>query len=151
MKTDDKVAVNQFSKILQGVILFSTRDNIDYTADPLMLEIPGTAHATDNSIPDDHGIPTHTLVDIVEDSDDSSDDSSLSGIGLAYWKPAGNDISILTSDIATSISTITDCFFYPQQDSCRVKIVGGNVQVALQKLQTMEPLMVSCYSVARGV
>lgn len=108
-----------------------------------MLQIPGTSLAPEIGIANDYGLSINTLVDIIEDSDDSSDESSSSGNGLAYWKPACDDITILSNEIALAISTITECYFYPEHDARRVKIIGGNVQAAVKKLEAMESLMVS--------
>lgn len=143
MSTNEKFAINQFSKLLSGIILFSQKDAVDHTEDPLMLQLPGTSLAVDMGGMNDYSLSMNTLVDIVEDSDDSSDNSSASGIGLTYWKPVGKDISILSNEIALAISTITECYFYPERDAHRVKIVGGSVKSALEKLKTMEPLMAS--------
>lgn len=108
-----------------------------------MLQIPGTSLAPEIGIANDYGLSINTLVDIIEDSDDSSDESSSSGNGLAYWKPTCDDITILSNEIALAISTITECYFYPEKDAHRVKIIGGNVQAAVKKLEAMESLMVS--------
>lgn len=143
MSTNERTAVNQFSKILSGMIQFSQRHAIDLMAEPLMLQVAGTSLTANIGEMNDYGLSMNTLVDIVEDSDDSSDDSSSSGMGVAYWKPARKDISILSNQIALAISTVTESYFYFEHDTQRVKIVGGSTQTALKKLETMELLLVN--------
>lgn len=84
------------------------------------------------------------LVDFLDDSDDSSDETSGSDGIFAYWKPVSGDISILTRETAVAIANLTDCCFLPESADKRVKLTNGNVQGAQDKLKALEPLMVNC-------
>lgn len=89
------------------------------------------------------GRDTNRLINLDQDSEDSSEDTSLSGDPSTCWVPKGGDISILQRDLANAISEGTKCIFCPEPEYHRVRIVGGNTQVALSKLQRIEPLFVS--------
>lgn len=86
---------------------------------------------------------TERLVDFIDDSDDSSDDTSGSDSIFAYWEPKSGDISILTTETATAIANTTECFVWPESANKRVKLTSGNVQRAKDKLKRLEPLMVN--------
>ena len=60
-----------------------------------------------------------------------------------YWAPRGGNIKILTTAVAEEIAKLTACSIYPESLEGRVRLVGGDFNVALTKLQNLEPLLVS--------
>jgi hypothetical protein len=92
------------------------------------------------------------LINLDEDSEESSDDTSLSGDTSTYWVPKGGNLSILHRDLANSIANLTGCIFCPEPEHKRMRLVSGNTQAALAKLRRLEPLLVSileCVGVSR--
>ena len=60
-----------------------------------------------------------------------------------YWIPEGGEIKILTTAVAEKIAGLTGCSIYPESLEARVRLVGGDFNAALKKLQNLEPLLVS--------
>jgi len=88
----------------------------------------------------------HDLVEY-DDDDDSEDQDvwqSLQHI-TAYWKPANGDLNILTTGIAKEIAELTACGLHPEPAEKRMRLVGGDFNLALEKLQNLDPLLV-CHS-----
>ena len=59
-----------------------------------------------------------------------------------YWKPEQGKISIVTTDLATSLAEATGCSFFPDHGANRVGISGVNSNQALLKLKNLEGLQV---------
>jgi hypothetical protein len=59
-----------------------------------------------------------------------------------YWKPEQGKISIVTTDLATSLAEATGCSFFPDHGANRVGISGANSDQALIKLKNLEGLQV---------
>lgn len=83
------------------------------------------------------------LIDLDEDSEESSDNTSLSGDSSTYWAPKGGNLSILQRDLINGIANLTGCIFCPEPEHKRMRLVSGNTQTALAKLRRLEPLLVS--------
>ncbi|KAK5106275.1 hypothetical protein LTS08_000393 [Lithohypha guttulata] len=136
------MAVKLFCDILNTVIQYQLKLG-DHTDEELMSPVENTTlpvHAQYFGISPHLAVP-EPLIDIDQDSEDSSDGSSSTGIPCAHWTPRCGDISILSSEVAAAISNITECILYREHDSRRVKIMNGNTQAALEKLVRMEPLL----------
>lgn len=83
------------------------------------------------------------LIDLDEDSEESSDNTSLSGDSSVYWAPKSGNLSILQRDLVNGIANLTGCIFCPEPEHRRMRLVSGNTQAALAKLRRLEPLLVS--------
>jgi hypothetical protein len=59
-----------------------------------------------------------------------------------YWKPEQGKISMVTTDLATSLAEATGCSFFPDHGANRVGISGVNFNQALFKLKNLERLQV---------
>jgi hypothetical protein len=60
----------------------------------------------------------------------------------AYWHPRNGNIDILTTAIAEKLGKVTEYYsIYPEKSRGRVRLVGGAFNMALRKLQTLEPLL----------
>lgn len=81
------------------------------------------------------------MIDIEDDSDESTEDSSTSGGPCAFWLPRCGDVSVLSVDIATKIAELTGCFLYPEPESRRWRIMHGKNDNAFRKLRNIEPLL----------
>lgn len=88
-------------------------------------------------------LDTNQLIDLDEDSEESSSESSLSEDCSTYWIPRTRGIGILQRDLANSIAEQTGCIFCPEPEYKRVRLISGNTQAALAKLQRIESLLVS--------
>jgi hypothetical protein len=81
----------------------------------------------------------------ISNDDDSSDEAEIhetpSHISI-YWKPQQGKISIVTTELATSLAQTTGCSFFPDHGANRVGISGVNFKQALCKLQNLEKLQV---------
>lgn len=85
----------------------------------------------------------NTLIDFDEDSEESSESSSLSGDSSVYWTPNSGNLDILQRDMVNGIANLTGCILCPEPEHRRIRLVSGNSQAALAKLQRLEPLLVS--------
>lgn len=83
------------------------------------------------------------LINLDEDSEESSDDTSLSGDSSTYWAPKSGNLGILQRDFVNDIANLTGCIFCPEPEHKRLRLVSGNMQAALAKLRRLEPLLVS--------
>lgn len=83
------------------------------------------------------------LIDLDENSEESSDNTSLSGDSSTYWAPKSGNLGILQRDLMNGIANLTGCIFCPEPEHKRVRLVSGNTQAALAKLRRLEPLLVS--------
>lgn len=88
-------------------------------------------------------LDNNLLIDLDEDSEESSTESSLSEEGNIYWIPKTGGIDILQRDLANVIAEQTGCIFCPELEYKRVRLISGNTQAALASLQRLEPLLVS--------
>ena len=81
----------------------------------------------------------------ISNDNSSSDEADLydqpSHINI-YWKPKQGKISIVTTDLATSLAEATGCSFFPDHGANRVGISGANSNQALIKLKNLEELQV---------
>lgn len=88
--------------------------------------------------------PNNALIDFEYDSDDSTENSSSAeGGNSLYWQPACGDTTILSQDVAIALADLTECFIFHQAESKRVHLMHGNTVLALEKLNRLEPLLVS--------
>lgn len=84
----------------------------------------------------------------LNDADDANSDSDEEDAFkvmkhlTTYWYPECRDISILPTTVAESISALTKCSIYPEKGENRIRLVNGDFQTALRKLQNMEPQLV---------
>lgn len=83
------------------------------------------------------------LINLDDDSEESSDDTSLSGDSSIYWAPRSGNLGILRRDFVNDIANLTGCIFCPEPEHKRLRLVSGNMQAALAKLRRLEPLLVS--------
>ncbi|RMZ83529.1 hypothetical protein DV737_g1601, partial [Chaetothyriales sp. CBS 132003] len=84
------------------------------------------------------------LLDIYgSENSDSAEEDALQAMNhlTNYWYPRDGDIKILTNSVAESIASLTDSAVYPEPQESRVRLVGGDFNAALRKLQNMEPLL----------
>jgi hypothetical protein len=81
----------------------------------------------------------------ISNDNDSSDEAEIyetPGHISTYWKPQRGKISIVTTELATSLAQATGCSFFPDHGANRVGISGVNFNQALYKLQNLERLQV---------
>lgn len=97
--------------------------------------IPSTAQLTN--------LDLNVLIDLDEDSEESSDNSSFGGDSSTYWAPKSGNLGILQRDLVNGIANLTGCIFCPEPEHKRMRLVSGNTQAALAKLRRLEPLLVS--------
>lgn len=62
---------------------------------------------------------------------------------VAEWIPKNGKVDTLSADIANQISQLTGSNILIDASKNKAHLIGGNVNKALQKLQNMEPLLVS--------
>ena len=151
LKTNDPIAIGVFKQIFFTVINYlqeqsRTQGGIDILDDEILKPIEGTTSPGELEIVDASGYLNRDagLIEIDDDSDDDSteDNSSSGGVPSAYWSPACGNIHILTTETATAIANLTDCMLYKEVQNRRVRLMNGNIHLALEKLQKLEPLLV---------
>lgn len=80
------------------------------------------------------------------ESDDESDGQdaleSLQHL-ITYWKPLSGDISILPEPYAREIARLTGTSLFAEEAEKRYRLFQGNFRLALEKLERLEPLLVS--------
>lgn len=132
--------------------LFQSGKVGDAPDSPKMLPLKHTIYEREaDSIPSTTQLSTlgmSTLIDLDEDSEESSSESSLSEDFSTYWIPKAGNIDILQRDLANAIAEQTGCIFCPEPEYKRVRLISGNTQAALARLQCVEPLLVSELQVA---
>lgn len=134
-------AIRLLLNVINGIVNFGLK-LADHTEEELFSPIPNTTLPPLVESLDDLVGNTNNLIDIDQDSDNSTDGSSSGGAPCLHWTPKCKDISILSREIASEISNLTECILYREYDSQRVKIMNGNIQAALDKLTRLEPLLV---------
>lgn len=151
LKTNDPMAIEVFKQTFFVVINYlqeqlRRQGGIDILDDELLKPIEGTtlpreleAAPTSQCVNDDAW-----LIQIDDDSDEdlTEDNSSSGGVPSAYWSPACGNINILSTETATAIANLTDCTLYKEAQNRRVLLMNGNIHLALEKLQRIEPLLV---------
>lgn len=95
-------------------------------------------------------LDANLLIDLDEDSEESSTESSTSDESSTYWIPKAGGIHILQRDFANAIAEQTGCILCPEPEYKRVRLISGNIQAALAKLQQLEPLLVGSLCIFMG-
>lgn len=153
VQTNDYEPVSTLIGILAGQIkLFQNGRGGDAPESPKLLPLGYTKYDRDQqsflSTTQISKLDVNPLIDFEEDSEESSSESSLSEEYSTYWIPKSGDIGILQRDFANAIAEQTGCIFCPEPEYKRVRLISGNIQAALAKLQRLEPLLVSVHQVA---
>lgn len=133
--------MNLFSQLLKGQIDFN-RHNDDHISEELLVPIEYTTLPKDFDSPGAYNDLHDTLIDIDDDSDESTEDSSSGGGPCAYWTPRCGDVSVLPDDVATKIAEITECFLYKETENGRWRVMHGSIETSIEKLQNLESLLV---------
>ncbi len=151
LKTDDERAVKIFAATFKSVLDYNQgirkkKEIFDFTNEELVKPIEGTVLP---EIDDSGNILQHfdsgvdlILVDDDSDEDDSTDNTSLGGLPSLYWSPQCGDISILPTETAAAIANLTNCMICKEPESRRVRLINGDIYMALEKLQRLEALLV---------
>ena len=143
MKSDEPLAVRVMSEIVKTEIVYHTTV-VDFTEEPHFVPMQGTQLSDD----EDNSSPLNgsmDLIDIDQNSDDSSNESSPCGVLCSYWYPKCGDSSILSRDTATAIATLTQCHFWEEAESRRWRLASGNMEAAIEKLERLEPMLVCVF------
>lgn len=74
---------------------------------------------------------------------EDSSDEEVQTPGDTYWKPQCGEISILSADVAQEIANLTGCRVFFENPLQRVKLVTGNIPLAMEKLKAIEGVLVS--------
>jgi hypothetical protein len=78
-----------------------------------------------------------------EDSEEEDDLHKPVGYPTDVWKPATDNVGLLTFDIVKALSDHTGCTFSVNSHGNEVRLHGGNPTDALYRLNAMESVLVS--------
>lgn len=152
LKSNDGLAIKTFAETFKSVLdynqgILRKKDTFDILDEELIKPINGTALP---EVDDVGNILEHfgsggdlIQIDGESDDDDSTENTSSGGVPSLYWSPKGGDISILSNETAAAVANLTDCMICKEPESRRVRLINGNICVALEKLQRLEALLVS--------
>ncbi|KAK5079814.1 hypothetical protein LTR70_003983 [Exophiala xenobiotica] len=150
LKSNDDLAIKTFAETFKSVLdynqgILRKKDAFDILDEELIKPIKGTALP---EIDDVGNILEHfgSGVDLIQidaesDDDDSTENTSSGGVPSLYWSPKCGDISILSNETAAAVANLTDCMICKEPESRRVRLINGNIYVALEKLQRLEALL----------
>lgn len=84
------------------------------------------------------------LLDLDVDDYASDEQDALEALQhmTTYWRPRDGEIKILTTAVAEKVASLTGCSIYPEHANGRVRLVGGDFNKALKKLENLEPRLV---------
>ena len=151
LKTNNDSAVQIFADTFKSVLDYNQgvrkkKDAFDVFDEELIKPIEGTAlpELDDSGNLLEHLGIAGDLIHIDEDSedDDSTGNTSSGGVPSLYWSPKCGDVNILSTETATAIANLTPCMIYKEPESRRVRLMNGNIHVALDKLLRLEALLV---------
>lgn len=133
--------VSQLLGRLDGYIEFNHNRVSGFETGLRCRPVPGVFPDNDDFTDEDFGVQKLLEYDSGGDADDEDVLEGLQPM-IVDWKPSSGDINIVPRMYANEISKLTGTDLFAKPTEKKYSLLNGDVQLALQKLSNMEPLLV---------